>query len=90
MFLRQIFLTVLGLCSGLLVSGGVFTVLLSVGLVPRFAGKTHTGRFIFLYEEAVVAGTLVGGLLSVFDYPPQIGRWFGKWLDMNLEGEIFR
>ena len=64
-----------GLCGGLLVSGGVFTVLLSVGLVPRFAGKTHTGRKIFLYEEMVVSGTLVGDLFSVFAYPP---LFFGK------------
>ena len=38
-----------GVSAGLLVSGGVFTVLLSVGLVPRFAGITNTGKKIFLY-----------------------------------------
>ena len=63
--IQQIFLAVLGVSAGILVSAGVFTVLLSVGLVPRFAGKTHTGRHIFLYEEMVVLGTLTGNVLSI-------------------------
>lgn len=63
---RQIFLGILGVSAGVLVSAGVFTVLLSVGLVPRFAGKTHTGRHIFLYEEMIVLGTLAGDFLSIF------------------------
>ena len=58
-----------GVSAGLLVSGGVFTVLLSVGLVPRFAGITHTGKKIFLYEEMVVCGTLFSNVLSVFEKP---------------------
>lgn len=55
-----------GLCAGMLVAGGVFTVLLSVGLIPRFAGKTHTNCRVFLYEEMVVTGALLGTVLSVF------------------------
>lgn len=69
LFFRQAGLAVAGISGGLLVSGGVFTVLMSVGLVPRFAGKTHTGRDVFLYEEMVVFGTLMGNFLSVFGYP---------------------
>lgn len=67
--IRQAGLAVAGVSGGLLVSGGVFTVLMSVGLVPRFAGKTHTGRNIFLYEEMVVFGTFFGNFLSVFGCP---------------------
>ena len=43
MILSKLLLAIVGLGAGILVSAGVFTVLLSVGLVPRFAGKTHTG-----------------------------------------------
>lgn len=64
---RLILLCVAGTGGGILVSAGVFTVLLAVGLVPRFAGKTHTGRHIFLYEEMVVTGTLTGNFFSVFE-----------------------
>jgi len=61
------FLAVCGVSAGVLVSAGVFTVLLAVGLVPRFAGKTHTASRIFLYEEMVVLGTLAGNVASVFE-----------------------
>ena len=33
-----------------IVSAGVFTVLISVGLIPRFAGKMHVARKIFVLE----------------------------------------
>lgn len=65
-WLEKIFLGVVGLAGGFGVSGGVFTTLIAVGLIPRFAGKTHTAKHIFLYEEMVVCGTLFGGIISVF------------------------
>lgn len=66
MWIKNIFLTVTGLSAGILVSCGVFTVLFVIGLIPRFAGKTHTGNKILLYEECVLLGTVVGGIFSVF------------------------
>ena len=63
---ERILLGVIGLAGGLGVAGGVFTTLIAVGLIPRFAGKTHTAKHIFLYEEMVVCGTLFGGLVSIF------------------------
>lgn len=66
MLLKSVFLGIIGLSFGLLAAAGVFTVLVSVGLVPRFAGKTHTSKKVFLYEEMVVAGTLTGCVISVF------------------------
>ncbi len=65
--LKWIALAVGGLSFGLLAAAGVFTVLVAVGLVPRFAGKTHTGRHVVLYEEMVIAGTTVGGVFSLFE-----------------------
>lgn len=67
MYLKEVFLAVLGLSFGMFAAGGVFTVLISVGLVPRFAGKLHVSSKVFLFEEAVVIGTLVGNYFSVFD-----------------------
>ena len=51
---------------GILSAGGVFTVFVSVGLVPRFADKTHTADHIIMYENAIVAGSLLGCLFSIF------------------------
>ena len=51
---------------GLLSSGGVFTVFVTVGLVPRFADKTHTAVKIILYENCIVAGAILGCIFSVY------------------------
>lgn len=79
MFLKGLFLSALGVSFGLLASAGVFTVLVAVGLVPRFAGKTHTGKKVLLYEEMVVLGTIFGGILSVFDPFLSFGKWIPHW-----------
>lgn len=72
---RSLFLVILGSCFGFLAAAGVFTVLVAVGLVPRFAGKTHTADKVFLYEEMVVLGTVVGSFASVFPEYSQLGAF---------------
>lgn len=75
MWVKQIFMAVLGGSFGFIVSGGVFTVLISVGLIPRFAGKMHIAGHIFILEEAVVAGTIVGIFFSIFSDCVKVGEW---------------
>ena len=98
MFIRQILLGIIGVSSGLIVSAGVFTVLISVGLIPRFAGKMHVARKIFVLEEMVVFGTLAGGFFSIFGEWGRVGEFVrehallgsaaadGAW---NLIGTLF-
>ncbi len=74
--LRLLFLSILGGSYGLLAAAGVFTVLAAVGLVPRFAGKTHTAKQVLIYEEMVIFGTLAGCVLSVFSRYCQFGAWW--------------
>lgn len=71
-----VFLILLGTSYGLLAAAGVFTVLVAVGLVPRFAGKTHTAGKAVLYEEMVIFGTLTGSFLSIFTRYCQFGAWW--------------
>lgn len=59
-------LIIAGGSFGALVSAGVLTVLVSVGMIPRFAQKTKSADHIILYENAVILGTIVGGVLTVF------------------------
>ena len=77
---KQIFMGVCGLSFGLLASAGVFTVLVSVGLIPRFAGKMHVAKKVFVLEEAVIFGTLCGGALSVFYKSPHPGDMEVDWI----------
>lgn len=84
MFLKQIFLGVCGASFGFLSSAGVFTVLASVGLIPRFAGKMHVADKVYSLEKAVIFGTLMGCFFSVFGKYGEIGAFvlahdvFGK------------
>ncbi len=73
--MRSIFLIIVGTSYGLLAAAGVFTVLVAVGLVPRFAGKTHTAGKVFLYEEMVICGSITGGFLSLFPEFSQLGAF---------------
>lgn len=74
--MKNCFLMILGSSYGLLAAAGVFTVLVAVGLVPRFAGKTHTAKKVILYEEMVIAGTLTGAILSIF---PEYMQFAAFW-----------
>lgn len=64
--LNLILLGFAGFCFGVLTAAGVFTVLTAVGLVPRFVGETHSANEVILYENLIIAGTIVGGVFSVF------------------------
>ncbi len=92
---KQLFLVLLGGSYGLLAAAGVFTVLVAVGLVPRFAGKTHTAKKVFLYEEMVIFGTLAGGFLSIFpEYSQFAAFWQKHYPDLEtlwtLLGTVFQ
>ena len=51
MLLKYLLLAISGLSFGSLAAAGVFTVLVAVGLIPRFAGKTRTAGKIIFYDE---------------------------------------
>lgn len=74
--MRNFLLVLTGGSYGLLAAAGVFTVLAAVGLVPRFAGKTHTAKHVTIYEEMVIFGTLTGCVLSVFSRYCQFRAWW--------------
>lgn len=76
----QLFLAVFGLSAGLLVSAGIFTVLLAVGLTPRFVGTTHTAKKILLYEGCITAGAVIGTFFSAI---PALGH-MGEWLRQQI------
>ena len=48
---QQIFLGLLGLCSGTIIASGVAGLLIGLSIIPRYAGITHTADHILLYED---------------------------------------
>lgn len=87
MWIRYAFLAVISGSFGVLAAAGVFTVLVAVGLVPRFAGKTHTGRRVILYEEMVIVGTIIGGSASVFERYISVGDRLRDFELIGVEGQ---
>ena len=76
MLVKQIFLAMIGISAGLVVSSGLFSFIASLGVVSDLADRTHTGKYIRVYEDAVMLGGVVGNI--IFFYQTRI-----------LGGEIF-
>lgn len=73
MWIRQVFLGFVGLSSGLAVAGGLFALFIALGVVSRFAGKTHTAEYIWYYEDAAAIGGILGNLVSIYEFPLPVG-----------------
>ncbi|MBS6397811.1 MAG: stage V sporulation protein AB [Clostridiales bacterium] len=73
MWIRQIFLGMIGISSGFAVAGGMFALLIALGVISRFAGKTHTAAYISYYEDAAAIGGILGNLFSIYKFPIPVG-----------------
>ena len=74
MWWKEILMAVVGLCGGLAVAGGLFALIIALGLVAEFADQTHTARHILWYEDAVAAGGILGNLISIYQFPLPFGE----------------
>ena len=75
MWIKQVFLGFIGLAGGSAIAAGVFSFIISIGVVPRIIGKSRTATDIIVYENAVVLGGAVGNILSLFQIQVPLGIW---------------
>ena len=80
MWAKEVLLAVIGLSAGLIVAGGLFAFIASLGVVSDIADRTHTGSKILLYEDATTLGGIVGNLVFIY----QINLPGGVWLQVVL------
>lgn len=73
---QQIFLGFIGLCSGIIIAGGIAGLMIGLSIVPRYAGITHTADYILLYEDASLLGTVFGITAFLFKLPLPFGPVF--------------
>lgn len=66
MLIKYILLAITGLSGGAMVSAGVFALITSTGVMTRMAGKTHTAKYVRLYETMVVLGGTLWNIFWVF------------------------
>lgn len=75
MWAKNIFMAIIGLSSGMVVAAGLFSFIIGLGVVSDFADRTHTGEQIFLYEDSVALGGMLGNIFSVYQISIPHGTW---------------
>ena len=75
MWINWIVLAFLGLASGLAISAGLFAFLIGLGVVSDFADRTHTGKYVTLYEDFIVVGGILGNLFWIYRVDFLRGSW---------------
>lgn len=73
MWIKWILLGILSVSAGFSVAGGLFALLIALGVISRFAGKTHTAKYIFYYEDATALGGILGTIVSIYQFPIPVG-----------------
>lgn len=72
-YLKYILMILIGIGSGAVISGGVFAFITIIGIVPRFAQKTCTQKYMPVYEDAITIGGIFGTSTMFIDYSIPIG-----------------
>ena len=73
MFLKSLFLILIGLCSGTGIAAGTFAFLFVIRVIPRMVQKAKLEHKIIYIETIVFRGIMFGTILSLFS-------WKKKWL----------
>ena len=87
--MEQLFLALLGLSFGVFTAGGVFTTVIVVALIPRFAARFHTAYKIEFYEEWIVAGAITGGIFGVYSHLWTTPSWEARSALLKAAGVFF-
>lgn len=74
MLVKQILLAIFGLSGGVIVSAGLFSLIVEIGVISDFADRTHTAEHINLYEDCTVLGAVVGNLVLLFRWQIPFGE----------------
>ncbi len=75
MWIREVLLALIGLSSGAIVAGGLFSFIVSLGVISDLADRTHTGSKILLYETAIVVGGSLANLFWIYEIPLGNAPW---------------
>jgi len=76
MILKILIMIIIGSGSGFIVSGGIFTFIGMIGIVPRMATKTKTEDFVMLFEDSITAGGMFGALLTFTNLSFDLQKFF--------------
>ena len=76
MWIKYLFLIISGLTAGAAIAAGTFAFIMIIGVVPRLIGKCHKAAGTMCFENAIVAGAIIGCIWSIFSkLPIPFGRF---------------
>ena len=71
----EVLAAVTGFASGFIVAGGVVALMVGLGIITRFIGISHTAAHICASENAILLGTIIGTILTVYKIKSPLGSW---------------
>ena len=74
MWIKEILLAIFGFSAGIGLAGGFFALLISLGIISRFAHQTKTGAYLWVYEMAVAAGGILGTVWYLYSWQIPVGK----------------
>lgn len=63
-----------GMGAGISLAGGFFALLIALGIISRFAHRTGTGGYLWIYETAVAAGGVFGTMWYLYGWEIPVGE----------------
>ena len=75
MWLNEVIAAIVGLSGGMVVATALAAIIIGLGIIPRYAGITHTGHNLLLYEDALILGTFLGNIFYLYQIHVPFGHW---------------
>lgn len=63
---QQFLMGALGLMAGFVIASGVVAFIISIGVIPRYAGITRTAQNVCRYEDFCMLGAVLGNILYLW------------------------
>lgn len=63
---------VIGITSAIVVAGGLFAFITTIGVITRLAAGTKSARYLMLYETMVILGASLFNAYDLFKFGPEI------------------
>lgn len=76
MFLKDMFLMLIGLTAGGMVAAATFAFIVMIGIITRLAQRTKTAQYTAVYENAIVLGGTIGNIWNVYEVQLPFGYVF--------------
>ena len=87
MLIREIFLSIYGLCAGGLIAASFLAFLSMIGVVPRLAALTKSIKYARIYEDCIAAGGILGTAVFIYHWSVPLG--YPLLIIFGLFGGIF-